>query len=395
MSGGSSQPTVTSSSSASEASPWAPAAPYLEQAMQNAAKSYAGGPTQYTPWSQVAGFTPQQQSAQSGIQNYITSPGTQQYLQNVGQASSGQLAGGTNYFNPFVGQTQANIAGYVGSNNLQDNADVLNQMAYGEQVNPYLDTQVQGSLQNLSNNFLVNTLPSLRRQAIGEGTYGSSRNALEEGKAAGELATQMQNAANQAYMGDYATQEQNRMNALSQIAQQQQQQFNVGSNVLGNYINTNLANVGQGLSAFPQAIGMPLQQLGQLYQVGADQQTQAQNELADATNRWNYEQNAGWENLAKYAQLINPLASYGQSTSKTTQTSYYPQQTSTAGNVMGGLLSMAPAIMGAFGGGAGAGASTAAGNSAGFSSMFGSGAGNTGWIPSGSMSSGNLLSLGG
>ena len=408
MSGGGGQPTqTTNATSTSTGSPWAPAAPYLEQGMQDAARLYAAGPQQYTPFSQVAGFTPEQQAAQQGIINYSTGQGTQDFMKGIQNATYNQIQGGYNPYAANLGGAQSQLAGQLGNQGLQSNADLLNQMAYGEAGNPYTDTAVQGSLQQLSNNFLTNTLPGMRRQAIGEGTYGSSRNALAEGQALGGLEAQMQQAAQQGYMGDYNTQEQNRLAALGQIAQQQQEQTQGSMGLLGNYANQYIQNVGQGLGGYSQALGMPLGQLSEMYQTGLDQQTQAQKELDDATARWNYDQNKGWENLSQYAQLINPLAGYGGSTSKSSQTTQFAPSTSTAGNVVGGLLSMAPLAMAAFGGmgGAGAGQTGAIGSSTsgwaspssmGFGSMgnsagpvmgssnFGGSIGNSGWGSMGS-----------
>lgn len=380
MSGGGSQPVqTTSSSSLATGTPWAPAAPYLEQGMQEAAKLYAAGPQKYTPFSQVSGFTPEQLAAQRGIQNYATGQGTQDYISGIQNATYNQMQGGYNPYAQNVGGAQSQLAGRLGDQGLQSNADLLNQMAYGETGNPYLDTAVQGSLQQMSNAFLTNTLPGMRRQAIGEGTYGSSRNALAEGQALGGLEAQMQQAAQQGYMGDYNTQEQNRLAALGQIAQQQQEQTQGSIGLLGNYANQYLQNVGQGLGGYSQALSMPLGQLSALYQTGADQQIQAQKELDDATARWKNAQNQGWENLSNYAALINPMANYGTATSKASQTSQFAPPTSTAGNIVGGLLSMAPMAMAAFGGGAGAAAGSGA-----------IGSGTSGWASPSSMGFGSM-----
>lgn len=351
MSGGGSQPTTTSSVRNTQATPYAPAIPYLNQAMQDAAKIYAGGPQAYTPWSQVAGFTPEQLAAQQGILNYAGSQNTQDFIGNTQNAVARQMAGGNQYLQPGAQQGAGVLQGYMANNDLQSNADYLNQMAYGDQSNPYLDTQVSSSLQQLSNKFMSDTLPGLRRAAIGRGSYGSSRNALAEGAAAGSLDAQMQQAANNAYMNDYAQQEQNRLGALGQIATQQNQQAQAAQGIMGTSANQYLQNVQSGLGNYKNAIAMPMDMLNQIYQVGTDQYAQAQRSLTDATDRWNYEQNQGWDQLARFKQLIDPTSSLGQATSSSSTSAQYPAPTSLAGNIAGGLLQAAPMAIGLMGGG--------------------------------------------
>jgi len=356
MSGGGQPASTTVDNTTTAKTPYGPAMPYLLQSMQDAAKIYSQGPQQYTPWSQIAGFTPEQQAAQQGILNYAGSQGTQQFIGQTQGAVQGQMAGGPNYLQPGMQQAGNVLTGYAGNNNLQDNAGVLNQMAYGEQGNPYLDTQVQSAMQQLSNKFMADTLPSLRRAAIGQGSYGSSRNALAEGTAASGLDAQMQATANQMYMTDYQNQEQNRLAALGQIAQQQNQQATAAGNMYQTGATQGLTNVGYGLQNFKNAAAMPLDMLNQIYQVGTDQYNQAQNQLSDATNRWNFNQNAGWDQLSRFKQLIDPTSGLGGSGTSNATTAQYAAPTSTAGNVMGGLLQALPLAMAAYGGMSGSGA---------------------------------------
>lgn len=349
MSGGGQPASTTTKNTSTQNTPYAPAVPYLLQGLNDAARIYSQGPQQYTPWSQVAGFTPDQLAAQQGIMNYTRGAPTQQFIGNVQNSVANQMQGGTNYSQPLQGQAQSNLAGYLGNNNLQDNSGVLNQMAYGDQTNPYLDTAVQSSLQKLSNNFMANTLPSLRRAAIQQGTYGSSRNALAEGQAAGALDTAMQDAANTSYMTDYQQQETNRMNALGQLANQQNQQATGAQGLLGQSANTNLNNISQGFQNYGTALQMPLDMLGQIYNVGADQYAQNQAQLGDATNRWNFNQNAGWDQLQRFKALVDANSGLGQSTSSNSYSAQYAPPTSMVGNISSLLLQAAPAAMSAYG----------------------------------------------
>lgn len=350
--GGNQQTTV------SQATPYAPAMPYLEQAMRDAAKMYSQGGTQYTPWSQVAGPSAQQLASQQGILNYVQSPGTRQFIQGAQGTTANQMMGGTNYNQPISGYAQNQLGGYLNQgSNLASNAGMLNQMAYGDTSNPYIDTQVRSALDQMSNAFLTNTLPGLRRAAIGQGTYGSSRNALAEGQAGSALESQMSEAANKAYMGAYQTSEQNRLQALQQMAQQQGQGAQNAYNLMQQGAGTNLANIAQGLGSYNQSLAMPLDMMNQAMQIGNAQQQQEQAQLQDMTNRWNFQQQSGWDTLAKFKNLIDATSQLGGVSATSQQ---MPQQ-NIIGNVAGGLMQAAPAIAGAMGSGS-TGTSTAANN---------------------------------
>lgn len=330
MSGGSAPATKT----VSQAFPYAPAMPYLIQGLQDAAKIYASGPAQYTPWSQVSGFTPYQQQAQQGILDYTGSQAARGLISDTQGATERQVMGGDNYSQGLNPYAQSNLSNYLGNNQLASNAGVLNQMAYGDTINPYTESQVQSSLGQLSNKFMTDTLPGLRRAAIGQGTYGSSRNALAEGAAAGNLQSQMQQAANDINMNAYNTSEQNRFDALQQMAQQQNQNAQTAAGLMGQGANTYLNNLGQGLQYYKQALSMPLDMINQQMQVGQAQQGQTQAELADATNRWNFNQNQGWDALAKFKNLIDANNSLGVTSAATTT----PPPSQNIGQLAGGLL---------------------------------------------------------
>lgn len=68
--------------------------------------------------------------------------------------------------------------------------------------------------------------------------------------------------------------------------------------------------------------------------VGGAYEALNQEYMDDAMNRWNYEQNADWENLQRYAQLMSGLPSF----SSTTQTTTGPRQNRAMG-ALGGAAS--------------------------------------------------------
>lgn len=87
-------------------------------------------------------------------------------------------------------------------------------------------------------------------------------------------------------------------------------------------------------------------------QVGDMRQRMAQNQLNDATNRWNFDQDAQWKNLQRYQQMVNPSQQWGTTTSQLTgeQKLVNPNNKPNAAmSIAGGALSGAAAGA-AFGG---------------------------------------------
>lgn len=155
------------------------------------------------------------------------------------------------------------------------------------------------------------------------------------------------------YQNDYNTQERNRMTALGQASDYLNNQAQFQSNLIGQGAQQYLNNIQTGLGNYTSTVGMPLTMIDQLMQVGNQKYTQTQNQLNDATNRWNFNQNNAWDNLTRFKQLIDPTASYGGSTSGSSNVTNTLPTSNTAGNVLGGLL-QAGALYGQLkGGGAG------------------------------------------
>ena len=354
--GGSSPPPTTQSGQTNTVTqPWASAQPYLTQGMNLAANLYAQGPQQYTPWSQVANFDPLQVNAMSGIENYANSQGTQNFMNTAQNAVTNSLSGNPNQTQQVANQGANQLAGYVSNNNLNDPNYALNQMAYGNNTNPYLQQNVGNALQQLSNNFVTQTLPGMRQQAMANGSYGSSRNEMAEGQAAGALSNQMNQTSQGMYQNAWNTNNANQMSALGQLGQNQANQASLNSQLFNQGTTQNLNAQSIGLNGFSNALNGPLSMLGALGSVGANQQTQNQNQINDATNRWNFDQNAPYNNLVNYAGLINGNAALGGSGSQSAYNQQYAAPVNLWSNAMGGLLSatgMAGQLMGSGGGNA-------------------------------------------
>ena len=73
----------------------------------------------------------------------------------------------------------------------------------------------------------------------------------------------------------------------------------------------------------------------QLLNIGGQQQQQNQAQLSDQVNRFNFDQNRPWNNLARYQSMIQ--GNYGQQ-GTTTSTSTTPYFTNPTGNILGGIL---------------------------------------------------------
>lgn len=337
--GGGTTPAQQATNSTSSQTPWAPSIPYLQQGINSANQWAAQGPAQYTPWSQYANLTPNQLAAMQGVTNYTNSAGTQNFMNTAANGVQNLISNNPNAQMNMGQQGMSNALGYMNSNSMMDPSQAANQMAYGNNTDPYLQKNVGSALQQLSNNFQMNTLPGLRHQAIGDGTYGSSRNEMAEGSAAGALSGQMNQTAQEMYNNAYNTNQQNSLAALGQNAQQQSTQAGLANQIFNSGTGQQQTAQNIGMQNYNNALFAPLQMLQAQGGVGAQAQQQNQQQINDSTNRWNFAQQAPWTQVQQYANLINPTSNQGQSTSGQGYQSNYLPQASGAALATGGLLS--------------------------------------------------------
>jgi hypothetical protein len=238
----------------------------------------------------------------------------------------------------MAGQGMPGSIGYMTNNNMMDPAQAANQMAYGNNTNPYVKSNVDSALQQLSNNFATNTLPGLRRQAIGDNSYGSSRNEMQEAQAGGDLSKQMYDTASQMYGNAYNTNQQNSLNSLGQIAGQQSQQSGLANQLFGagNLQNLNAQQIG--LTNYNNALNGPLAMLNAQGQAGLQQQQQYQQQLDNASNAWNFGQNAPWNQVQMFKNMTDPSTVLGGSGTGQTYQQQPIQQVNTPALVTSGLL---------------------------------------------------------
>ena len=202
--------------------------------------------------------------------------------------------GGATDFNPVAGMNQGQQAGIAGSYQTGQNLQEMYNQQGGQSLGNFFGAydpnktglnEAMGAVNNQMDwNYNTNTAQTIRDGATGAGQYGSTRHGVAEGIAQSQLSQQ-------------------KMNANSQMAFQDQQQFNQNQlSMLGN-----LSSITKGLNS-----GAGLQ-----YDAGSLEQQQQQNEINGQLQKWMYENNASLNDLLAYKQLISgDMGGKGVTTSK-------------------------------------------------------------------------------
>lgn len=165
-------------------------APYLNDLFSNAANLYKN----YTPTysgPQVAGFNPNQTTAQGMLTDYA----------GAGGAGQGMV-------NNTLGSYQNTLGSVLNPNS-----------------NPDLQGAVQASTSDVARQFQTQTAPSISSYASGAGAGGGSREALAQGVASGEAQRSAMNTA----AGMYNTQYQQGLNTYGNLIGQAGNMFNLGA----------------------------------------------------------------------------------------------------------------------------------------------------------------------
>lgn len=313
--------------------PWAPAQPYIKEGYSEAQRLYNQGPQKYTPWSQVAEFDPQQLAAMNGIRDYINSSGTQAQLAGANGVVSNLLAGGNNVQGNLGKQYEGNLAGYLQNNRQADTSDALNRFMYQNTSDPSLMANVGNAVTQAHTSFDPAKLGIQTRFGVGEGVLKGLND------------TNRQNTINAMMSSGWNSQEGKRQAAINTANQMRGNQAGTIADLISKGDSYSQQARALGLQYQPQLAQLPLQYLGVLNDIGGKQQAQNQAQLNDATNRWNFDQNAAYENLVRYRNMVNPNSAWGTSaetTSGTTALAGMPKP-NTAVSVGGGALSGAAA----------------------------------------------------
>lgn len=331
--GGSGGGTKTTTNESKKGDPWAPAIPYVKQGFSEAQRLYTLGPQQYTPWSQVASFDPQQLAAMQGIREYINAPGTQAQLSQGNQLVSNLLSGGDNVQSNLGKQYAGNLAGYLQNANQADVADSLNRFMYQNMNDPSLVQNVNRAVGQAATNFNPETLGVQNRMGVGQRALSQYTAPLQ------------QSAINRMFSSAYDTQEAARQQAINTANALQANRAGTIADLISSGDRYGTAARELGLNYQGQMLNMPLQYLNVLSDIGGRQQAQQQAMLNEATNRWNFNQNAPYQALLNYRNLINPNSAWGQTDSTSTGTTMLPgvPKPNTAASVGGGALSGAAA----------------------------------------------------
>lgn len=176
----------------------------------------------------------------------------------------------------WQGQRMAVDAARGGLTDLGQSAAGANNFLLGDvlnpESNPYLQRSVDAALGRTTRAFNEDVLPGIRSSFVGAGQGGSTRHAIAEGIAMDRLQQNMGNTAASMYSQAY---------------------------------NQGLDAMLRGVALSPQTGQMLMTPSGVVSAVGADQQAMKQAQLSDEVNRWNFEQNAPWNELTQYGQLIS------------------------------------------------------------------------------------------
>ncbi len=218
--------------------------------------------------------------------------------------------------NPTEIQAQQQLLGPAtdASNQVVSNAMEFQKFAQGAalfpETNPALQSNIEGAIRPLFENFQTSVLPSIRSEAVQAGQLGGSRQGIAEGIATRSLA----NAS-----GDIASTMAN-------------QAFQTGSD---NALRAQLFS--------PELAGLPFGAPQVAGQVGAQQRAQEQTNIDEAVAAHTFEQ----LNEFQVAEAIAQLA-FGIGGGTSTATSIGPAST-TANNTFGNLLGLGQLGLSAFG----------------------------------------------
>lgn len=305
-----------------QTAPWGALAPYIAQGYQEAAKLYSQGPNQYTPWSQTTDLTDIQKGALSNVANYINNPELQAKMAGAQGVVRGLLQPQNNPYANIAGVAQNQLAGSL-SDQTMDPSQGLNRLMYQGTDNPALQAALSRGQTSISQ-----TMPGLK-SLLQNPIASNLANKIAQGSQA--------NTMTNALAKQYDIQNKMRGSAANIANQIQQGRSGLSTNLLGaaNQYGTNAT--GLGLSNANQVMNMPIAMLGELNRVGTIQQQANQAQLDEASKRWNYQQNAPYENLVKFRNLINPDPSWGVTQSTTTNPGSYQGAGQIAGMVLGGI----------------------------------------------------------
>lgn len=306
-------------------------------------KSSGGGPSGSTTTTQnTAPWTGQQPYLSGGVQ-----ASTPQYFSGAGQhaditqGTPGIFGNAANLYENYTPQYFADSTVSPFTNPQSSALGTLSNPALANSVaNPatnYSNTLLNGgflannpatpTLNQYANGSMLNSMQPAITAAVQQATPGlldsfTGGNRLNSPAAAQSVATGQASAA------------------APYLAAEQGQQIGA-ANTLGTNFNTGVTAMNQGLAFAPQTAGLPYAGANQQLQAGGTQQQQNQAQLNDQINRWNFQQQLPYNQLATYQQMVN--GNYGGSGTLTQP--YFSQPGKSTGQAVGqGVMTALPLI---------------------------------------------------
>jgi hypothetical protein len=314
--------------------PWEEAQPYILKGYQEAQNIYNQGAPQFFPGQTYVSPSEATTNALNMAEQRAMAGSPL-----IGQAQS-SLGNLMNYTNPYAAQVSklgatANdpsaefyrqmMEGQIGKDS--ESLDMLRRTASGEYLNgnPYLEGALSRA-NRLATESYQEGLRGLQSQASAAGRYGSGAMGQQVSKGqdvfARALTEQNQQAYAQNYAQERAAQEaaiarmmgfeqqgiQNRMAGANALTAGQQQALSTQLNALVNAGQMTAADANRQLQAAqlaPQLAEADYADMQKLLMVGQAREGYDAAALQDAMSRWNYEQNAPWENLQRYQSAIS------------------------------------------------------------------------------------------
>lgn len=297
------------------------AQPYLQYGMEEAARQYQAGAPAYFPGQTYVDFSPQTEQALRAMEQRALagSPlvsGAQQFAQTA-------MAGG--FGSPAMQYAQ----GLAGGVDLSEPMSMIRQTAQGSFLGG--SPGLQAAIERATRPAQASAMSSLaQRGRLGSG-LGSQAVAQTVGDIAADISYQ-----------DYSRERQNQIAAQQNLANMMRAQYGSalqGAGFLGDVYQQDYARRAGAAAAAPGLAELDYGDISRLAGVGQAREAQAQLSIDDAMRRYQYEQTAPMEALARYQNLISGFP-MGQT--QTEITPYY--EPSFGQKFLGGAATFAGAL---------------------------------------------------
>mgnify|MGYP003140010230 CR=1 FL=1 len=266
--------------------PPAYAKPFLEFGLAEAQEQFLSPQPQFFPQSTVVGFAPESQMALNMVRDRALAGSP--LITEAQSAIRSAAQGG------FGNEALPLARGLTGGANLGEAIDLTRATARGDFLggSPGLQGAIDRALDPVQNR--------IQSQFSRAGRLGSGANqdVLTRGLA---------NAASDIAYQDYSRERQNQLAAQQNLANLQAQQFSsqmAGINALGGLSSQDLARRLSAAQLAPQFADLDFRDAERLAAVGSAREQQAQAELADQVNRFNFEQNVDAQKLRDFLALV-------------------------------------------------------------------------------------------